>query len=350
MNRAQTEKDRGAVLLTTLLIMALMSALAVAMMGDIRTAIKRAANIQAYGQADWYVKAAEDFAAQYIEDTFISLEPSQQNAALRSPQFANLPLDGGSMNLRIMDGTQCLPLSSLTGSPSESEQSGNLSGNQISEYSDIFRRLLVSASGLSEQEAQMMTAAIMDWQDSDQQMRTGGAEDYAYLALTPAYRTPNAPFLSVSELRAVRGMNEDILTAIAPYICAGDKNRTTGQININTLGAEHLLLLGAFLGEGQESLATQIIQSRPSDGYKTLPDDVVSAGISNPEFKAEYFHTKPEYLWVEVDIDFGTARRTILLEFKIDTNGVTRTYRHYGTEGRRPYQPVEPETGQESQR
>ena len=44
-------KDRGAVLLTTLLVMALMASLSVAIFDELRVAVKRAASINAQAQA-----------------------------------------------------------------------------------------------------------------------------------------------------------------------------------------------------------------------------------------------------------------------------------------------------------
>jgi len=302
MNDAR--KDKGAVLLTTLLIMSLMSALAVAMMSDLRTAILRSGNVQAHAQADWLVKAAEDFAGQYIEENFLSLEPAEQNFALQQDLVSSLPVEGGVMNLRILDGTQCLPLSSLA----MIEREGN-NQEQAEDFSDVFQRLLILA-GMNDLEAQSLTAAVIDWQDADQRQTPGGAEDFTYLALVPAYRTPNVPVLSVSELRAIRGMNEDVLELIAPYLCAGDETRAQGRVNINTLGPEHLPLLSAMIGPNSETLADQILKARPQAGFENLETELVEAGIDIVKVNPARFTTRPDYIWVEVDIELGLARRT----------------------------------------
>ncbi len=344
-NRASVETDdKGAVLLTTLLVMSLMSALAVAMMDDIRIAIKRAGNIQAHAQADWYVKAAEDFAVSYLTDNFLSLKPSEQNTALKNPIQSALPLEGGVMTLTIMDGSQCFPLSSLqsvrsdNGNDFENEEDEEFDDSDDAGPSraDEYLKNLFIALNIPDLEAGNLIAAIIDWQDSDQQMVTNGAEDYSYLALNPPYRTSNAPFLTVSELRAVRGMNEEIMQIIAPFICAGDKDRTTPEVNINTLGPQHLPLLGALIGEDEENFAAEILQARPGGGFEEdLAAELTAIGIDAVKAPRDIIYA-PSHLWLEADIDFGLARRTVLLEFRIDSGEVTRTYRHYGTEGRRP--------------
>jgi len=56
-----------------------------------------------------------------------------------------------------------------------------------------------------------IAAAIMDWRDSDSTISMDGAEDETYSRLPQPYKTKNAPFESVEELRLVAGMTEDIL-------------------------------------------------------------------------------------------------------------------------------------------
>ena len=56
-----------------------------------------------------------------------------------------------------------------------------------------------------------IAAAIMDWRDANSDLTTDGAEDETYGRLTKPYKTKNAPFESVEELRLVAGMTRDIL-------------------------------------------------------------------------------------------------------------------------------------------
>ena len=62
----RTQNDRGTVLLTTLLIMTVVAAITVALMEDIRFAVKRTVNVHAYAQADWQASGAEDFVTAYL--------------------------------------------------------------------------------------------------------------------------------------------------------------------------------------------------------------------------------------------------------------------------------------------
>ncbi len=328
------KKDKGAVLLTTLLIMSLMSAVAVNISQEVRVAIIRSGNMKAHAQAEWNLKAAEDFAQSYITENFLPLSRIEKNLALRRPLQAGLEIDGGFLALTIMDGTQCLPLSNLV-IPGGSEEDSGESEDKSAAFSEALNNLLQNL-GMTNYESESLTAAIQDWQDPDTQISDNGAEDYTYLALDPAYRTPNLPVHSIEELRAVRGMNEKIFETLYPFICAGDANRS-GTVNINTLQPEHIPLLSALLGADQENLAVQLLQSRPVDGYTNIEDELGETGVDGLErVRSDLFTYEPEYLWIEVDATFGNAQRSVLLEFKVDSEGLTRTYRHYGTEGKRP--------------
>src|SRR5262245_1060797 len=56
-----------------------------------------------------------------------------------------------------------------------------------------------------------LAAAIIDWRDSDDNVAEGGAESQTYLRRNPPYRSKNANFESVDELRLVFGAYLDIL-------------------------------------------------------------------------------------------------------------------------------------------
>lgn len=333
----KNKKDKGAVLLTTLLIMSLMSAVAVAMMDEIRVAILRSGNMKAHAQAEWHLKAAESFAQSYVEENFVPLSAVEKNVALRRPIESALEIDGGIMALTIMDGSQCLPLSNLSETREENDPDEGDDGEGSEAQQGLAEALtnLMEDLGMPQLEATAIVAALQDWQDEDEQISNSGAEDYTYLAMDPAYRTPNAPMNSIGELRAIRGMNEEIFKLLKPYVCTGDAERT-GAININTLQPYHLPLLAALLGPDEENNAAQILQTRPVEGYKDLTEDLAESGIDLARVQDSFFIYEPGYLWIEVDVTFGPARRTVLLEFKVDSNGLSRTYRHYGTEGRRP--------------
>ena len=153
------------------------------------------------------------------------------------------------------DGTNCFPLSHIK------DDTGRLQ----------FARLL-SNLGWSPIDAANLSSAAKDWQDEDTQISPGGAEDYTYLGLTPAYRTAGADFASVAELRAIQGMTEEGYQALRPFVCTSDVSREVA-LNVNTMTVVHAPLLGAVLGDDQFSRAEECLASRPSGGYEKASFD-----------------------------------------------------------------------------
>ena len=320
------EKDQGAVLLTTLLVMALMAALAVAIVDDIRFAIKRTANMQAFAQIDWYRQAAEDFAANYVDEVIGQLDnKSDLNAALAAGEPVIFPIDGGMMAFEFRDGSNCFPLSHIKSDAGRHQ----------------FVRLLTNL-GWSPTDAVNFSFAAKDWQDEDTQISPGGAEDYTYLGLDPAYRTAGADFASVAELRAVQGMTEEEFQILRPYVCAGTGREVA--LNVNTMTLADTPLLGAILGEDMISRAEECLSSRPSGGYEKASFEACinqnNSAVTNTDQTVVY---EPNFIWIEADIQYQQARRTSVFEFAIDSGRAKRTYRRHSAEARRPRLIVEEE-------
>ncbi|MEP1229382.1 MAG: type II secretion system minor pseudopilin GspK [Litorimonas sp.] len=315
--------ERGAVLLTTLLIMTLMAALSVALMEDIRFAIKRAAHTQSYAQADWYAVSAEDFAVSYLTQEFANLPPVRINEKLNNITPFIIPIDGGFISLNVRDGSQCFSLARLIEEPARLE----------------FENLLTGL-GLNNFAARRISFAAADWIDADSQLSQNGAEDFTYLVRDPAYRTANANFTSVMEIRAINGMSEDIYQKIRPFICARPDGEVNG-LNINTMTIEQLPLLAASLGGGVENAqrAENLILNRPPNGYQ---DATEVLGNSDDEadvpenINVENVTFIPTHIWVEADIRYRNARRVVSMEFAVNATDIRRIARFMGPESRRP--------------
>ena len=324
-------KDKGVVLLTTLLVMAVMAAVSVALIDQIRFAVKRAGNVQDFAQADWYLKGAEDFAEQYLSEQLGEFDGPARNLALQSGIPAILPIDGGTISLFVRDGGQCVSLNSVIRG-----QAGLL-------------RQLFETIGWSPVDAAQIMPIIQDWVDEGTQVLPGGAEDFTYLGRDPAYRTPNAPFTSFTELRLLEGMSEERYRSIRPFACVreipeGDETSGTAgsEININTLTPAQAPLLAAILG-GVNYLqqAEQLILDRPSEGYtsESLRASPIVIDIQDENSSGnflDYLTFEPQYFWVEARIDYLSATRIAAFEFSIENDQLTRLYRGLGEEALRP--------------
>ncbi len=318
-------KDSGAVLITTLLVMGLMAALAVAFMDDVRFAVKRTMNIQAYAQADWYVRGAEDYADAYLDRQLAQISLEEMNAALVNMAPVIFPFEGGMMQLSVRDGSHCVSLGVLSSEPGRR----------------LLRQLLTNL-GWSPLSAASLTSIAIDWQDADQQVLPGGAEDYTYLGLESAYRTADSEFSSITELRALATMTEEKYERLRPFICARPAEQSSA-ININTLSLAQSVLLQSLLGETISlETAAQIIRERPAGGYEDL-DQLLSSpaleGLSRNDANLDYLAFTPGYIWIEANIEYLTAQRSAAFEFSVNGNQADILSRHFGDEAKRPILP-----------
>ena len=322
------DKERGTVLLTTLLIMAVMATVSVAIMDDIRFAVKRTINVGDYAQADWYVRGAEDFAASYIETQLSPMAAAVKNELFQEPQTFTFPYDGGMMILDVRDGTDCFSLGSLISSTGRVDSVG---GRQ-------FTNLLL-ALGWPDNDARSLTGVLTDWIDADTQRGPSGAEDGDYLRRTPPHRTANTALASVMELRSLEGMTEELYQSIRPYLCARPSGEKT-VLNIDTAEPIDAFLLSALLGgPDYYQTALQIISERPQGGYGTLETLQAAAALQNfkgsePAFDQIVF--APQYLWVEVRVDYLNASRLVTYEYDVSSPKAELTYRGWGSESFRP--------------
>ena len=326
--KTKPDKERGTVLLTTLLIMAVMATVAVAIMDDIRFAVKRTINVGDYAQADWYVKGAEDFAESYISTQLSALEPIAKNTLFQEPQTFAFPFDGGSMILDVRDGTDCFALGSLVTETGTADATG---GRQ-------FTNLLI-ALGWPDNDARSLTGVLTDWIDTDTQRGANGAEDGTYLRREPPHRTSNTALASVMELRSLEGMTEELYQSIRPYLCARGSGEQT-RLNIETAESIDAFLLSAILGGPDHyQTALQIIAERPQGGFGNL--EVLQATPALQDFTGnepayDQIVFEPNFLWIEVRVDYLNASRLVTYEYDVSGPTTVLTYRGWGSESFRP--------------
>ena len=109
----RSESERGAALLSVLLLVAVMAVIAAVMLERLSLATRLAANSQAMIQARLYALSAEAVAATRIK-ALVALSPERtiDPRGLLGRDFV-LPLAAGSVTIRIEDAGNCFNLNSL---------------------------------------------------------------------------------------------------------------------------------------------------------------------------------------------------------------------------------------------
>lgn len=271
-------KERGAALLTVLMIVAAMSVAALAITKAVTDATQRSQALDSQAQLGLYAVAAEEVAKARMADVLAPLENRLFAGlpGLGEPQI--IPVDGGVFTVTARDATNCFDVNTLTTSGDNGQLVGDVSAQRT------YQALLTAAieqgyvsdiSGLA--------ASVTDWMDANSVPANGGAEDSYYLSEVPSYRTSGQKLATIDELRAIRGYTPDILQAIAPLICVlpEDMSLQRQQLNINTLTEEQAPLLQAVLGDTLSLDDVKgLILSRPQGGW---PD--VESLLEDPAVK-----------------------------------------------------------------
>ncbi|MET4896480.1 type II secretion system minor pseudopilin GspK [Sphingomonadaceae bacterium jetA1] len=258
--------ERGAALLTVLILVAIIAVIAATALEKLRLSTRLGGNAVAIEQARGFAYAAEALAIIRIGDL---LERAQGKVSLlgdwSNRPFA-LPLGdmagGGSAVARVTDGGNCFNLNGLA--QPLSGQPGVYIGNgiEVAHFAKLMRLI-----GVSGQVAQQVATATADWIDSDQNPQGGGAEDAVYLARDPPYRTGGTLMADVSEMRMVNGVTPELYAQLRPWICALPEAKAT-SVNINTLAPEQAPLVAmAQVDTISPGSIAQALLRRPPQGY-----------------------------------------------------------------------------------
>ena len=175
----------------------------------------------------------------------------------------------------------------------------------------VFQRLL-DTLGID----RAVADAVVDWLDSDENPRVGGAESAYYLGLPNPYRAKNDLFDTIGELRLVRGVTDEVFEKLRPFVTVS----SSGLVNINTAPKEVLMSLsaGTDLAEGgaiDAKIADEILQYRTDHPF-TNPSQI---GNVSPFLRDLYARTlirnlvdvRSTYFHVRSSGDVGGTVRTI---------------------------------------
>lgn len=253
--------ERGAALLTVLLIVAIMAVLAASALERLKLATHLTSNGAAIEQARAYAMAAETVARYRIGDLI------QRDAARTTLEGdwagkpTNFPIDGGLATARIDDGGNCFNLNSLA----DRQQDGVLIARPLGIAQFTRLMTLVEVPG---RDAATIAAAAADWIDTDTVPQPGGAEDLAYANAGRTARTANTLMADTGELRVVAGMTPAIYSRLRPFICALPVTDLT-NLNINTLRLGQAPLLAMLLPGLDPTRAATAIDARPLRGWES---------------------------------------------------------------------------------
>lgn len=217
--------EGGVALFVALLVVAIATVLIAGLLDQGQIALARTRATLRATQADELGRGLEAFALDVLRRDDALKADVDSSGDLWSQPLPQTPVPGGSISGRLIDLNGRFNLNSL------------LVAGQIDREVALPRlQRLLGALELNPQIAE----AIADWIDADQAPTSGGAEDTYYLSQPLAYRTANAPMVDVTELRRIRGIDEEAYAKLAPLVVALPPD---APLNINTAAMEQLLSL-----------------------------------------------------------------------------------------------------------
>ncbi|MGH9390091.1 MAG: type II secretion system minor pseudopilin GspK, partial [Vicinamibacteria bacterium] len=159
-----------------------------------------------------------------------------------------LPIgEEGTVELRIEDESGKLNLNGLV------KRDGTVNDELRLQFEHLFTEAiarLLAEDPDKDYVIEDIVEGIVDWIDANEEGQAGGFESDGYEDYSPK----NAPMDSPSELRLVRGMDDRLYDAVAPYVTVYPY-WGKGSVNVNT--APEALLRSLFAGTNPASAETE---------------------------------------------------------------------------------------------
>jgi general secretion pathway protein K len=280
-------RQRGAALITAILVVALASAIAATLTWELFLDQRRALGRITVDHGLMYSLGAEAWARKVLSDDAEDNQVDHPREAW-ALQITPLPIEGGQIQGRIEDLNGRFNLNNLI----------DAAGATDAVAVEGFRRLLQSLE-LDTRLADRMA----DWIDRDLEPNfPDGAEDGEYLSRQPPFRAANRPVTSVSELLLVfPELGAEGYARLRPYVTALPRGT---RININTALPEVLLSTSEEFGFTE---AERIFLDQPEGGWESLEQ----LGDMIPEDARGLLGTTSEWFRLSVRVDVGTQRFTM---------------------------------------
>lgn len=286
-------RQRGVAMLTALLIAAIVASLCVYLAWDRALAFRRATDLLDQDRARELCLGAEGWAARTLAGE-VSAGEVDLGQGWAKPMPATR-IGGGRVGGRIEDLQARLNVNNL------------VAGGQVVGTSRARLVALLEANKLSPG----LADAIIDWIDSDDVPRgSGGAEDGFYMGLTPAYRPANAPLVSVSTLRAVRGMDPEAWSRLAPALTALPRQT---PVNVNTAPVPVLVALGLDARQ-----RTAVLRRRAKKPFASLADFLATLSAAGASIDASRLDVRSRYFMLRAEARVGHARAVLYSVLQVD--------------------------------
>jgi general secretion pathway protein K len=282
-------KTKGVVLISILLVVLLLSAVAVTFGNKYLLSLKRSQYIDFQSLSLNSFRNIESLSYRIIDDEyrFNSKKLSKNNPIINNQIYFNF--DNTEIIGNISDASNCFNINSMVLS-----KDGNYLEN--TQTTNAFRRLMNSFD-IEDNLIEEIIDQIIDWIDRDSNPRAYGLEDYYYSGPlhNPREYSGMRLFISIDELKSIPAIKNEEWQIFKNHFCTLPSN-TSLSFNINTLTKKDNLLLSSIYPNIDIADAEYIIDNIPMEGFenndnlqKAFPEFDFSLSYGNIAFTSKIF-------------------------------------------------------------
>lgn len=304
MSRGQ----RGVALVSVLLVVAVATALAYAMVDRQGFTIAHSQQALAGSQARQFALGGEQYARQILYADWEEEETRAVDTLLEewsAPDEA-FEVRGGALEIRIQDLERRFNLNAVSGDRDGAQNTARL------------KRLLTAL----EIDANLADRWV-DWVDADQDVTALGSEDAAHLMGDPPRRAANQRAAHVSEFVVATGLDAQAFERLRPHITTLPVDDL--HVNINTANE---MVLGTLAPNFTANRAMSLVEqereiAQVEDITGTHPE--LGEAVAVLTVQSAFFRVQ-----VRAEVDGARSELTSLLHRHPDTGALTLLWRSYG--------------------
>ncbi len=351
------KQQKGIALITAMIITSIAVSLAGMIMYRQQIQIRLSSNIGHFEQAYLYANGMEDWAGTILDKSYEDHKnDNKEYDSVKDDWYSEngitLPITGGIMQGKLYDlqarininslnrpkeiikqttGTLTLGSSTLVSSQDNTQTEENKE-EKYTYPAEVTRQRLVNLMSNEVDPDQEMgppenfTDVLKDWIDDDQDNGNkekggdgsgNGAESPYYQTQEPAYYSADTELISLTELRLLKEMKEDIYKKLAKYtttLPTIDKTKKSidTPININTAEKPVLLAIGFTPDEADEII--ELVKETPFENIEDFKKSSIVSGVLKTENDSDggvdpdQLDVKTNYFYLEGRVEINNVR------------------------------------------
>ena len=256
-------RNKGVVLISILLIVLLLSAVAITFGNKYLVSLKRAQYIEFQSLSLNAFRNVEAMSLNKIDkfSRFNSSNLTKENPLLTDEIY--FEINGATIVGSIDDASNCFNINSLVRAGKDDYQENKKSMN-------AFRELMYLAE-VDNNVAEEIIDQIIDWVDKNSNPRAYGLEDYYYSGPlhSPREFSGGRLLIDIEELKSIPSVRLVDWDIFREFFCAYPF-ATDLKLNINTLDKNNILLLTAFFPKIDIKDSEYIIENIPLNGFQDI--------------------------------------------------------------------------------